>query len=138
MVPDRIANLPTRPAGQTVPGERGRSQVRQTRVLALLAGAVVAAATGVVAAVPAQAAGPVDDVDQYIVQFKAGSDRGAALAGLSTKFGVTLTDERELAVGAHVIKASKRTAGLLKALQALGVVEYAEPDAIMQPLSTPN
>jgi serine protease len=114
--------------------------VRRPRVLTLFAGAVIAASTSIAIATPAQAApaAALDEVDQYIVQFKPGADRSSALATLGQRFGVQLTTERELSIGAHVIKANKRTAGLLKALQALGVVEYAEPDTMMQALSTPN
>ena len=89
-------------------------------------------------AIPATAVAADGQSSQYIVQFKPGADRGAVLRSLGTRLGVVLTDQRELAVGAHVITANRRTAGLLAALQAQGQVEYAEPDIQMYPLSTPN
>jgi serine protease len=51
---------------------------------------------------------------------------------------VALTDQRQLAVGAYVVTANRRTERLLTELKALGVVEYAEPDTRMYALSTPN
>jgi hypothetical protein len=68
----------------------------------------------------------------------AGANRGAALRAISARFGIDLTDQRQLAVGGYVIKASRRTAGLLAALNARGDVEFAEPDTPMYALSTPN
>lgn len=120
--------------------------MKHQRIVALVAGATACFVTTLVVAAPAQAqvATGTEAVsadgqsNQYIVQFKAGADRGSALRGLGTRLGLALTDQRELATGAHVITANKRTAGLLSALQSLGVVEYAEPDTQMYALSIPN
>jgi serine protease len=112
--------------------------VKPTRLIAPLAVALTVAASFMVTATTAQAAPAEADGDQYIVAFKTGANRSAALATIGARLGVGLTVERELAVGAYVVKADKRVAGLLTALQARGDVEYAEPDLIMRALSTPN
>ena len=118
--------------------------MKRTRIAAWVAGATVFVTTlAVPTPVQAQVATgaeavTADGTNQYIVQFKPGANHGSALRGLSSRLGLVLTDQRELATGAHVITANKRTAGLLAALQALGVVEYAEPDTQMYALSTPN
>lgn len=112
----------------------------------LIAGATVLAVATLVAPSQAQAQAPsaVDTASvegqpgQYIVRFKAGADRGGLLRAVGARLGVSLADQRELAVGGHVITANRRTAGVLAALQALGEVEYAEPDTPMYALSTPN
>lgn len=88
--------------------------------------------------VAAEAVSTDGQADQYIVQFKTGADHGAALRAVAARLGIALTDSRELAVGAHVITANRRTTGLLAALKARGEVEYAEPDTPMYALSTPN
>ncbi|WP_432840027.1 S8 family peptidase [Dactylosporangium sp. CA-092794] len=109
------------------------------RLVAVVSGAAALAAATLVAPGPAQARVPDGgEPEQYIVQFKAGADRGAALRTLGARFGVVLTDQRELAVGGHVVTASRRTAGLLAALQARGEVESVEPDTRMYALATPN
>ncbi|GHJ46766.1 extracellular protease [Catellatospora sp. TT07R-123] len=113
-------------------------------IVTLAAGAAVA--TVATLAVPASAQTPSavdtaatqDASTQYIVKFKAGADRGALLKSVGARLGISLTDQRELAVGGHVVTADRRTAGLLAALQASGQVEYAEPDTQMYALSTPN
>ncbi|MFB9445603.1 S8 family peptidase [Dactylosporangium vinaceum] len=88
---------------------------------------------------PGSEAGPADgQSQQYIVQFKAGADHGAALRAVGNRLGVSLAEQRQLAVGAHVVTVNRRTAGLLAALQARGDIEYAEPDTQMYALSTPN
>jgi serine protease len=114
--------------------------MRYTRVFAVLAGVTIAAAT---ASVPQAVAAPPQhsaaaEAGQYIVQFRPGADRGAALRALGSRFGITLTEQRQLAVGAHVISADRAAPGLLTAMQARGDVEYAEPDVVMHALSTPN
>jgi serine protease len=115
--------------------------VRRTRVLALIVGAaVVTAVAGFTpnawAAKTPAASGA--QTDQYIVSFKPGADRAGALKALGARFGVTLTDERELAVGGHVISVNGHASGLLAALNARSDVEYAEVDMRVYATSTPN
>jgi serine protease len=112
----------------------------------LAASVAAVAATTLAAAAPAQAqvsdggqaVATDDQTDQYIVSFKPGVDRGAALRAVGARLGINLSDQRQLAVGAYVIKTDRRTAGLLAALKARGEVEYAEPDTPMYAMSTPN
>ena len=110
------------------------------------AAAFVAATTAAVGlaqpatAAPAAAAATGDAAvaNQYIVKFKDGADRGDVLRRLGTRFGARLSDARELGTGARVIRADRRTAGLLQALAASDKVEYAEPDVMLQALAVPN
>jgi serine protease len=108
------------------------------RVITPIAAVLAVIASTAVATTPAQAAPAGADAEQYIVAFKPGADRNAALTAVGRNLGVELTVERELAVGAQVVRASRGTAGLLRALQARGDVEYVEPDLMMQAMSTPN
>ncbi|MGK5441103.1 S8 family peptidase [Micromonospora sp. URMC 105] len=117
----------------------------RTRPVLAVAGAAAAALAATTAltvpasAAPAPSPAPADSsTNQYIVKFTAGADRGGALRQLGGRFGVSLTETRRLATGAHVVRASARTSGLLQALAARGDVEYAEPDTPMYALSTPN
>ncbi|MFG2039981.1 S8 family peptidase [Dactylosporangium sp. NPDC048998] len=120
--------------------------MKRSRVMAFVAGATALAAATLAGPSPAGAQVPAGaeavstdgQSDQFIVQFKAGADRGRALRAVEARLGVTLTDQRQLAVGAHVVTVNRRTAGLLAALQARGEVEYAEPDTPMYAMSTPN
>jgi serine protease len=120
--------------------------MNRSRVFAFVAGATALAMTTLAVQVPAQAQVPAGSeavsidgqTEQYIVQFKAGADRGKAMRAVAARLGVSLTEQRQLAVGAHVITVNRRTAGLLAALQARGEVEYAEPDTAMYALATPN
>lgn len=120
--------------------------MKRSRVSTFVTGATALVLTTFTVQAPAHAqvpagseATPADSqAQQYIVQFKAGADRGAALRAIGNRLGVSLTEQRQLAVGAHVITVNRRTAGLLAALQARGEVEYAEPDTQMYALSTPN
>ncbi|MCM0677569.1 S8 family serine peptidase [Micromonospora phytophila] len=117
---------------------------RPRSVLAVAGAAAAALAATTALTAPASAAplpspAPADSsANQYIVKFKAGADRGAALRQLGGRFGVSLTEVRQLAVGAHVVRASGRTSGLVQALAARGDVEYVEADTPMYALSTPN
>src|SRR5262245_22778543 len=115
--------------------------VKRTRVLAFIAGAVTVAAIVALTSQAGAAKPPASSdsqTDQYIVQFKPGADRGGALRSLGARFGVTLTEERQLAVGSHVVKVHGKANGLLTALNARSDVEYAEVDLRMYALSTPN
>jgi serine protease len=76
--------------------------------------------------------------DQYIVSFKPGTDRGAVLKAMGARFGVALTEQRELAVGGHVISVNGHASGLLAAFNARSDVEYAEVDVRMYAMFTPN
>src|SRR5262245_38206492 len=87
---------------------------------------------------PAAAASADDQFDQYIVQFKEGANHSAALRRLGDHLGITLTEKRQLAVGAHVITVDRHATGILAALKAMGEVEYAEPDLPMYAMATPN
>ena len=115
---------------------------RTPSVLASMATAAVAlAATTAVSAPAAAAPAPASagtTANQYIVKFKPGADRGRALRQIGQKHRVTLTESRQLSVGAHVIRADGSAKGVLQALAARGDVEYAEPDTPMYALSTPN
>jgi serine protease len=119
--------------------------VTRTRpVLAWAAAATAALAATTALSAPASAApapspASADSItNQYIVKFRPGADRGRALRQLGGRFGVSLTEARQLAVGATVVRASARTSGLLQALAARGDIEYAEPDTPMYALSTPD
>ncbi|MFI7575431.1 S8 family peptidase [Micromonospora sp. NPDC049497] len=106
---------------------------------AALAATTALTAPASAAPVPSAAAPSADSTTgEYIVKFRAGADRGAALRQLGGRFGINLTEVRQLATGAHVVRASGRTTGLLRALALRGDVEYAEPDTPMYALSTPN
>lgn len=91
--------------------------MRYTRVFAMVAGVAAIAATTATApqavAAPASASAS-GQAEQYIVQFRSGADRGAALRALGSRFGATLTEARQLAIGAHVITVDRTTSGLLK------------------------
>ncbi|MEV8516921.1 S8 family peptidase [Dactylosporangium sp. NPDC051484] len=120
--------------------------MKRSRVMVFVAGATALAAATFAGPVPAGAQAPAGaeavsidgQSEQFIVQFKAGADRGQALRAVGARLGVTLSDQRQLAVGAHVVTVNRRAAGLLAALQARGEVEYAEPDTLMHAMSTPN
>jgi serine protease len=115
--------------------------VNRTRVLALVASAATVAA--IAALNPQASAAKVADPSasqsgQIIVKFKAGAERGAALRALGSRFGVDLTEQRELAVGGTVIRVTGNANGLLTALNARSDVEYAEADILMTAQFTPN
>jgi serine protease len=120
--------------------------LKNRHVVASLAGATALAVATLVVPAPAQAQVPAGteavsadgQSEPYIVQFKAGANHSAALRAVGARLGIVLTDQRELAVGGHVITANRRIAGLLAALQARADIEYAEPDTQMYALSTPN
>jgi len=116
--------------------------VKRTRVAVIVSAAAVVAATAALTPLAASAAttpaSPGGQTEQYIVQFKPTADRGAALRSMSARFGVTLTEQRQLAVGAHVVTVNGNAKGLLAALNARSDIEYAEPDALMRALFTPN
>jgi serine protease len=85
---------------------------------------------------------------RIIVQFEAQTRSNAQSVGNTVNAvargqGVGLQVRRQLAVGAHVIEADQRlpaaaTEALLRAFARKAEVEYAEPDALMQPNFTPN
>ncbi|MEV4481872.1 S8 family peptidase [Micromonospora coxensis] len=108
-----------------------------TTAAALAATTALAAPVSAAPAAPASTTGDAS-TGQYIVKFRDGANRAAALRQTGGRFGVSLTETRQLATGAHVIRAGGRASGLLQALAARGDVEYAEPDAPMYALSTPN
>ncbi|MGE5827012.1 MAG: S8 family peptidase [Micromonosporaceae bacterium] len=115
--------------------------MKRTRVLALAVGTAVVAAVAALSpnAWAAKApASPGAQTDQFIVSFKPGADRAGALRAVGARFGLTLKDERELAVGGHVISVNGHASGLLAALSARPDVEYAEVDTRMYAMSTPN
>ena len=99
----------------------------------------------------ADAAGLALPTDQIIVKYRALMARQeafnpastAAMDRLSEAAGVPLTYEREMSGGAQVMGLPTRlplgeVQAIADRLSALAEVEYAEPDAIMVPMLTPN
>lgn len=86
--------------------------------------------------------------DQVIIRFKsevqaAAVDRVAQVAALSAVAGVELVYEREMSDEAIVAKLptvmmEDEVRKITDAIQTLPEIDYAEPDAIMQPLRIPN
>jgi serine protease len=120
--------------------------VKRSHLVALVASATALVVTTLFVQTPAQAQVPAgtgalsadDQFDQYIVQFKEGSNHSAALRRLGDRMGIQFTEKRQLAIGAHVVAVDHRAAGLLAALKAMGEVEYAEPDLPMYAMSNPT
>ena len=97
------------------------------------------------------AAGPALPTDQVIVKYRALVTRqdafspasAAEMQHLSDAAGVQLTYEREMSGDAYVMSLPTRmpladARAIADRLSALPEVEYAEPDAIMMPMLTPN
>lgn len=86
--------------------------------------------------------------DQLVVRFKpevqaATVDRVTQVAELSAIIGFDLTYVRDMADSAIVIKLAAwmnetEVRSITDAIRVLPEVDYAEPDAIMQPMKTPN
>jgi serine protease len=117
--------------------------------LVLLAGMSVAAP--VTAAGPGKPAAPdTTPVDRFIVRFRDGAPervdaraRDEALAAAGRDSGVALQPMRRLAVGAELVRASRKldaadAARLVQRLAANPHVQYAEADRRVQPTSLPN
>lgn len=139
------------------------SNVSQRRMRVHALAAATALALSSMVASPVMATGRVDlgglqsagqSYDRFIVKYRDGSAERANVANVkpaltraaATPVGgkaVALDHVRRLAVGADVVKASRKldrveAAQLMRQIAADPNVEYVEVDALMQPLMTPN
>lgn len=98
-------------------------------------------------------ASPGARFDRFIVKYRDGSDEKANASALQRSLGIAAaqagvrnlqaTNLRELAIGANVIRTSKKldraeAESLMRQLRANPAVEYVELDAMMRPTFTPN
>ncbi|GAB4100705.1 S8 family serine peptidase [Sinomonas halotolerans] len=124
---------------------------------ALVAGSFLAAAPAALAvdrapadtvpAAPGVQRIPAQATDRLVVKFadraKALPERAKAYGRLARELGLSVREVRQTATGAQVLAAGHRltpqeAAAAVSSLKASGLVQYAEPDTVMQPSYTPN